>query len=173
MELALPQIAESNLGLRVHHQTGAADAPRMRDAYARNGIPASVTAFIMSIGEAYAWADIVCARAGATTIAELTYCGLPAVLVPFPKAAARHQHDNALAMEAGGGAVMLEEKPDGTRLAETLIGLGDDPERLATMAASSAASGRGDAAASVADLALSLVDGTFTPRAKGSPAEVA
>lgn len=157
VELALPLLARAEIGLHVTHQTGTQDAERLRDAYASHGIPASVTPFIKNIGDAYAATDLVCSRAGATTIAELTYCGLPAILVPFPHAAGGHQYDNAAALVRVGAAAVVDERANGTPLADAILELAGDPERLAAMAGASAAAGHDDAAGAVADLALSLV----------------
>ena len=157
VKLALPILADADLGLRVTHQTGVADAEEMRTAYAEHAIPAMVTPFIRNVGDAYAGADLVCARAGATTLAEVAYCGLPSILVPFPGAAGRHQHGNAAALERAGAAVMVEQEPNGTRLADALLEIGGSPDRLARMGAAAAAFGNDDAAGDVALLALSLV----------------
>jgi UDP-N-acetylglucosamine--N-acetylmuramyl-(pentapeptide) pyrophosphoryl-undecaprenol N-acetylglucosamine transferase len=157
VELAIPQLAEADIALTVTHQTGKRDVEALRSAWAHHGIPATVVPFINSIGEAYARADLVCSRAGATTCAEIAYCGLPSILVPFPAAAAQHQHDNARALERVGAAVMVEETMNGTPLTEAIVAIAGDAPRRAEMAAASAASGRPDAAAAVADLAFSLV----------------
>ena len=168
VELAIPQLAESDIGLTVTHQTGKHDLDAMREAWAQHGIPASVVPFINSIGEAYARADLVCARAGATTCAELAYCGLPSILVPFPAAAGQHQHDNARALERQGAAMMVEEAKNGTPLTEAILAVAGDPTRRAEMAAAAAASGHADAAGTVADLALGLVGRTAPERGRGA-----
>jgi len=77
--------------LRVVHQTGEADRESVRSRYAALGIAADVRAFIDDMAAAYAAADLVICRAGATTLAELTALGKPAVLVPYPYAADDHQ----------------------------------------------------------------------------------
>jgi UDP-N-acetylglucosamine--N-acetylmuramyl-(pentapeptide) pyrophosphoryl-undecaprenol N-acetylglucosamine transferase len=157
VELAIPQLAEADVALTVTHQTGKRDVERLREAWAKHGIPATVVPFINSIGEAYARADFVCARAGATTCAEIAYCGLPSILVPFPAAAGRHQHDNARALERVGAALCVEEGMDGTPLTAAILSLAQQPDRAATMGVAAAAAGRPEAAAAVAALALSLV----------------
>lgn len=168
VELALPRLAASAIGLHVTHQTGTEDVARLRSAYARHALPASVTPFIKDMGAAYARADLVCSRAGATTAAELAYCGLPAVLVPFPRAAGDHQRDNAEALARTGAAVVIEEGADGTPLANAILELAGDPPRLAAMAGAAAAGGRDDAAGAVAELALRLVEtGSATPVGDG------
>ncbi len=88
----------------VIHQCGSADEESLRALYAAEGIPARVSAFIEEMGRAYATADIVVARAGASTCFELSALGKAAFLVPLPSAVRDHQHFNALALVRSGGA---------------------------------------------------------------------
>jgi UDP-N-acetylglucosamine--N-acetylmuramyl-(pentapeptide) pyrophosphoryl-undecaprenol N-acetylglucosamine transferase len=88
----------------VIHQTGAADLPRVQKAYEDAGVPARVSAFIKEMGRAYATADLVICRAGASTCFELCLLGKPALLIPLPTAVRNHQHLNAAALVRGGGA---------------------------------------------------------------------
>ncbi|HXF73874.1 MAG TPA: undecaprenyldiphospho-muramoylpentapeptide beta-N-acetylglucosaminyltransferase [Actinomycetota bacterium] len=102
---------------------------------------------------AYAVADLVVARAGASSVAEITVCGLPAILVPYPHATADHQEANARALERAGAAVVLRDveltpRVLGARIAVLL----DDPAALARMGERAAAWGRPDAAARLAEL---------------------
>ena len=107
---------------------------------------------------AYACADLVVSRAGATTIAELTVCGLPALLVPYPYATNGHQEANARALQRVGGAgVLLDDQLSAIVLAERVEGLIDHVERLGAMAERSRSFGRPDAAARLADLVESVV----------------
>ena len=102
---------------------------------------------------AYACADLVVSRAGATTIAELSVVGLPALLVPYPHATSRHQEANARALQRTGGAsVLLDDELTAESLASRIESLVDDPGRLAAMAAGSSAFGRPDAAERLADV---------------------
>jgi UDP-N-acetylglucosamine--N-acetylmuramyl-(pentapeptide) pyrophosphoryl-undecaprenol N-acetylglucosamine transferase len=102
---------------------------------------------------AYACADLVVSRAGATTIAELTVCGLPAVLIPYPHATGRHQEATARAVQqAGGASILLDADLSAASLANRVVSLVDRPERLASMAERSASFGRPDAAERLADL---------------------
>ncbi len=156
IEMALPRLAAAEVGLSVTHQTGAADVERLEQAYRSHGIPAIVTPFIKNIGDAYARADLVCARAGATTIAELAYVGLGSILVPFPHAAARHQDANAAALEAAGAARVVHEGDSGAPLAAAILELASDPQLLSRMQAAAAACGQNDAAGTVARLSLRL-----------------
>lgn len=114
--------------------------------------------FIDDMGLAYAAADVVVCRAGATSIAELTTLALPALLVPYPHATHEHQLHNGRALEQAGGAVVVEDGDlDGRRIVEAVEPWLLDPERRAEVAAASRAFGRRDAATNVAQLALDLI----------------
>ena len=128
-------------GIEVRHQTGVRDEAVTREAYAAAGYdPACVSAFIDDMASAYAWADLVLCRAGATTVAELCAAGLPSVLVPFPYAVHDHQTRNAQALVAEGAALMLPEaRMESDGLMAQVTDLLQDTGRLRTMAA--AASG--------------------------------
>lgn len=116
--------------------------------------------FIADMAMAYAAADIVVCRAGATSIAELTALGVPAVLVPYPHATADHQMENARALERTGGAVVVpDDELDADALVAAVAPLLDDPDAQARMARSSRAFGRRDAATNVARLLLDRIGG--------------
>jgi UDP-N-acetylglucosamine--N-acetylmuramyl-(pentapeptide) pyrophosphoryl-undecaprenol N-acetylglucosamine transferase len=107
--------------------------------------------FIDDMSEAFADADLVLCRAGATTLAELTVAGKAAILVPLRSAADDHQTWNAKALVAQGAAVMLAETELGA-LGQTVSGLVADPEKVRTIEKRARALGRPDAAGRVADL---------------------
>jgi UDP-N-acetylglucosamine--N-acetylmuramyl-(pentapeptide) pyrophosphoryl-undecaprenol N-acetylglucosamine transferase len=139
--------------LRIRHQTGSADAERVTAGYARLGIPARVDAFVTDMGAAYADADLVVARAGAMSCAEITARGLPAILVPYPHAADDHQRRNAEVLVRAGAATLIADADlDGERLAAALRPLLADADVRGRMAAAARAAGRPDAAARVADV---------------------
>jgi len=139
--------------LRIHHQTGVPDHDRMVAGWASLGIAARVDAFVTDMGGAYAEADVVVARSGAMSCAEITARGLPAILVPYPHAADDHQRHNAEALvRAGAATLLLDRDCDGDRLAAALAPLLDDADVRGRMAAASRAAGRPDAAARVADV---------------------
>ena len=120
--------------------------------------------FIDDMGDAYAAADVVLCRSGATSIAELTVLGLPAVLVPYPHATGDHQRHNAEALERTGAArVVADDELDAQRLVAEVLPLLIDPERHGAMAASSRAFGRPDAATNVARLVLGELETTQEP----------
>lgn len=92
------------------HQTGEDDFQGVKAAYDKAGYrQARIVPFIDDMASAYADASLVICRAGATTLAELTVCGRPAILIPFPYAAADHQSANAKMLEKSGAARMLRQ----------------------------------------------------------------
>ena len=123
--------------LHIVHQTGAEDLERVRRGYREAGWEnADVLPFIEDMATAYARAHLVVCRAGATTLAELTACGRPAILIPYPHAAADHQTANARALARKGAALLLAQPElTGDRLARLAGDLLQDRERLQTMAA--------------------------------------
>jgi UDP-N-acetylglucosamine--N-acetylmuramyl-(pentapeptide) pyrophosphoryl-undecaprenol N-acetylglucosamine transferase len=109
------------------------------------------------ITDAYAAADLVVARSGAMTTAELCAWGLPAIYVPYPHAAARHQEYNAAALARAGAARVLPEPELGAnRLAAEVRALLDDRSALARMAAAAAARGNPKAAETIVRTILAL-----------------
>lgn len=114
--------------------------------------------FIDDMAAAYAAADAVVCRAGATSIAELTALGKPAVLVPYPHATADHQLHNGRALEQAGGAIVIEDDDlDATRLVAAVEPWLVDEASGGAVAAASRAFGRRDAATNVATLILDLL----------------
>jgi UDP-N-acetylglucosamine--N-acetylmuramyl-(pentapeptide) pyrophosphoryl-undecaprenol N-acetylglucosamine transferase len=155
---ALPTLSQID-GLSIVHQTGQADFADTTRAYDAAGVTATVTPYVDDMGAAYARAALVVARAGATTVAELTACGRPAIVIPYPHAAHGHQERNARAVEsAGAGVVILERDLDGPALGEAIAGLLADRPRLARMAEASRALGRPDAGERIARACLALVE---------------
>ncbi|MCI0749944.1 MAG: undecaprenyldiphospho-muramoylpentapeptide beta-N-acetylglucosaminyltransferase [Nevskiales bacterium] len=118
----------------IRHQAGRTlDVARQH--YARAGVPASVEDFIQDMAAAYAWADLVIGRAGASTVAELAAAGCASLLVPFPAAVDDHQTRNADYLVRAGAAVCLPESElTAAALARTLRELLGRPDRLRTMA---------------------------------------
>ncbi|MGH7805438.1 MAG: undecaprenyldiphospho-muramoylpentapeptide beta-N-acetylglucosaminyltransferase, partial [Candidatus Binatia bacterium] len=156
---AFARLAADGRAPRVVHQTGHAEAEGVATRYRDRGIAADVRAFIDDMPTAYAAADLVVCRAGASTLAELTALGKPAILVPYPFAADDHQRRNAEALVARGAAVMiLDREISAEKLAAEIAGLRDDPIRLRTMADAAKSLGRPDAAEKVVDVCLALID---------------
>ena len=130
------------------------------DAYASlEGERVRVRPYLAPIAHAYAVADLAIGRAGAMTTAELCAWGIPSALVPLPTAAADHQTSNARALEKAGAALFIgqsEFTPE--RINAVLRTLDTDPAQLARLAAAAAARGRPDAAETIAQRILTLID---------------
>jgi UDP-N-acetylglucosamine--N-acetylmuramyl-(pentapeptide) pyrophosphoryl-undecaprenol N-acetylglucosamine transferase len=143
--------------LRVSQQVRPEDHVTVVEAYAKAGITAQVEGFFSDVPQRLARAHLVICRAGASTIAELTAVGRPAVLIPYPYATDDHQTANARAIAAAGGARLIaqsELRVEG--LAADLEKMFGDGPALSLMAQHAAALGRRDAAHNLASLALAL-----------------
>lgn len=146
--------------LFITHQTGQADFAAIKTAYATLPFEAEITPFIDRMDEAYARADLVLCRAGATTLAELAVFGKAAILVPFPYAIYDHQRSNAESLQARGAAEMiLDQELSGARLAARIRSYFNDPGALTRMAAAARALGRPDAAARIVEECYALAQG--------------
>jgi UDP-N-acetylglucosamine--N-acetylmuramyl-(pentapeptide) pyrophosphoryl-undecaprenol N-acetylglucosamine transferase len=157
---ALKDLLDLKDEIVVTHQTGALDFAAMQEVYAVLPFEAQVTPFIYAMDEAYARADLVICRSGATTVAELTAFGKAAILVPYPFAIYDHQRGNARALQEQGAAEMiLDQELNGKVLAEKIRGYFADRSRLARMAAAARAAGRPEAAARIVDECYALVRG--------------
>jgi UDP-N-acetylglucosamine--N-acetylmuramyl-(pentapeptide) pyrophosphoryl-undecaprenol N-acetylglucosamine transferase len=149
---AASRLAATGLQLAITHQTGERDLDLVRAAYGRAGLAARVEAFIFEIDREMKSAGLVICRAGATTLAELTASGRPAILVPLPTATDDHQRKNAEVLERAGAAQVIEERDlDGARLAAAIAGLIADPQKREQMSAAARKLARPDAAARIAD----------------------
>jgi UDP-N-acetylglucosamine--N-acetylmuramyl-(pentapeptide) pyrophosphoryl-undecaprenol N-acetylglucosamine transferase len=138
MVRCLPELTRQANGIHIIHQTGERDYDLVRTAYqssAQHSLDgAEVSKFIEDMPAAFAGADLLVCRSGASTVAEITAAGKPAIFVPFPRAADDHQRVNAEALAHSGAAVVVEEsKLDGVWLAETIAALLGDSARLRQM----------------------------------------
>lgn len=132
-------------------QTGTADYEYVSRAVGGIHVSAGIYPYIEDISYAYASCDLVVCRAGAGTVAELTTCGLPSILIPYPHATASHQEANARLLERTGAAsVILDRDLNGEVLAEAIRSIIYDSERMAGMSGSSRALGKPDAASEIA-----------------------
>ena len=150
---------EALAGVRLLHQTGATDAEPLRRQYAAAGVDATVAAFFQDMATVYGQADFCVSRAGATTLAELAVLGLPAVLIPYPYAADNHQESNARYYQQDGGAIVCREKEiDSSQLADMLIELAGDQSRRQQMGLAMQQLAQPQAAASIIDICLQMVN---------------
>jgi len=154
---AAPQLAAHPGGVAITHQTGERDLELVRDGYRRAGLEARVEPFLFAMDREVAAADLVVCRAGATTLAELAAAARPSVLIPLPTAADDHQRHNAEVLVVAGAAELIEQQRlTGSLLAERVMALLGDPERLAAMSAAARTLARPNAALEIADMAMTL-----------------
>lgn len=151
---AYPRWAGKNL--QILHATGERDFAAIDEAWGAvrrpDGPGVTVVPFINDMASAYAITDLAVCRAGATSMAELTACGIPAVLVPYPHATADHQTKNAEALARTGGARMIaDDKLTGVSL-DAAIEVMADTTQMQKMRQAAAVFGRRDAADRVAQL---------------------
>ncbi|MHA1598592.1 MAG: undecaprenyldiphospho-muramoylpentapeptide beta-N-acetylglucosaminyltransferase [Alphaproteobacteria bacterium] len=145
--------------LHVTQQCRPEDLDRVRAAYATSGIASETGIFFSDIPRRLAACHLLIGRAGASTVAEATVIGRPAILVPYLYAIDDHQSFNAHALgEAGGGWLMAEETFTVDGLAQRLGQLLRVPALLIQAAAASRQAGRPDAAARLADMVFELID---------------
>jgi UDP-N-acetylglucosamine--N-acetylmuramyl-(pentapeptide) pyrophosphoryl-undecaprenol N-acetylglucosamine transferase len=154
----LPELQRQAPGIRIIHQTGERDYNDALAAYksfaCAAGESAEVFKFIEDMPAAFARADLVVCRSGASTVAEITAAGKPAIFVPFPRAADDHQRVNAEALAREGAAVVVEEsKLEGVWLAETIAALLGDAARLTRMSEAARGLAHPNAARDIAAMA--------------------
>ncbi len=153
---ALP--AEFKARLNVTQQCREEDLQRTRDAYSQAGITCEVAPFFKALPEIMANAQLVIARAGASSVAELTVLGRPSILVPLPHALDNDQLQNATRLAESGGGWCIEQKDlDPERLSGEIARLMASPDALAGAAAAAKAQGRPDAVIRLADLVEGLM----------------
>jgi len=165
----MPKIASSLLnklpGLTILHQAGARHAETTLAAYQESGAPPDrwqVAPFLDDMPRRFEAADLVLARSGASTVAELAAAGKPAVLVPLPTAADDHQRKNAEVMaDAGAARVLLEPDLTPAQLEGTLSDLLATPEDLRRMAENARTLAHPDAAERIAAMAMALARRDF------------
>lgn len=161
---ALPM--DLKVRLRVSQQARQEDVERVTSFYRDQGIPAEIHTFFDDVPERMARAQLVIARAGASTVADLTVIGRPAILVPLATAIRDEQSANAKGLvDAGGAEVLPEAGFTASALAERLLALLAGPERAAAMARASLAHGAPDATERLAELVERLSQGEKEGRA--------
>jgi UDP-N-acetylglucosamine--N-acetylmuramyl-(pentapeptide) pyrophosphoryl-undecaprenol N-acetylglucosamine transferase len=155
---ALPHLADLRDRLHLVHQTGARDREYVEKGYRSVGFEPDVRDFIVDMSAAYAEGDLVVCRAGATTLAELTVCKKPSILIPFPAAADNHQVLNAQSLVDAGAALMIEERDlTGELLAREIRALLEDGPRRERMARAAGMMGNPQASSEIASVCADLV----------------
>ena len=139
--------------LQVTQQCRPDDIEQVRAKYADLGIPADLATYLPDLPDRLAWSHLVIARAGASTIAELSAAGRPAILIPLPSATDDHQTANAREMAKVGGARMIpQSKFNPIELAKQMQKLALEPKALLAAAERAKSVGRPNAASDLADL---------------------
>jgi UDP-N-acetylglucosamine--N-acetylmuramyl-(pentapeptide) pyrophosphoryl-undecaprenol N-acetylglucosamine transferase len=139
----------------VVHQAGERNLAALEERYREAGVKAEVVAFIDDMAARYAWCDVLVARSGAITVAEIGVAGVAAILFPLPWFVADEQAGNARFLESRGAALRLAQlETSPASLAAILAGL--TREKLSAMAAAARSLGRPDATVRCADLCESL-----------------
>jgi UDP-N-acetylglucosamine--N-acetylmuramyl-(pentapeptide) pyrophosphoryl-undecaprenol N-acetylglucosamine transferase len=147
--------------LQVVQQCRADDIEEVRQRYAALNIPAELLTYIEDMPDRLAEAHLVIARAGASTIAELTAAGRPAILVPLPIATDDHQTVNAREMAKAGGARMIpQDEFTSEALSAQIDAIAGDPQALANAAERALSVGRPHATSDLADLVERIAGGT-------------
>jgi len=112
-------LLSKEISVEIRHQTGNLDYFDVKKKYQELNISANVTEFFDDIAEAYHWADLVIARAGALTISELSALGLPSILIPYPQATDNHQFYNAkFLVDRNAAEIILDKDLEPEKLAQ-------------------------------------------------------
>ena len=154
---SVPELLRRAPGIHIVHQTGERDYNDAQAAYASFGASVEAHRFIDDMPGQFARANLLICRSGASTVAEVTAAGKPAIFIPFPRAADNHQKRNAEALERAGAAVMLEESNlKSQNLTETVSSLFSQPLRLEEMSAAARKLSHPNAARDIAVMAARL-----------------
>jgi UDP-N-acetylglucosamine--N-acetylmuramyl-(pentapeptide) pyrophosphoryl-undecaprenol N-acetylglucosamine transferase len=153
---AAPRLAAA-AGISVVCQTGTRDYDMVREAFQRSGVEGRVERFIDAMYREVGQAGLIVSRAGATTLAEITAAGRPAILIPLPTATDDHQRKNAEALQAAGAAEVIEQdRLTGELLASRILALAADPVKRTSMSAAAKRLAKPDAADRIADVVVKL-----------------
>jgi UDP-N-acetylglucosamine--N-acetylmuramyl-(pentapeptide) pyrophosphoryl-undecaprenol N-acetylglucosamine transferase len=159
MPAALSQVAMQ--GWQILHLSGRSHAEGVRAAYRNLNLAARVIDFTPAMADVWAASDLAVSRSGASTCAELTACGVPSILMPYPFHKDQHQRLNAKVLADAGAAVLLDDLRDAKKNAENLLPLLapliHDADRRKGMAAAARALGKPGAAEAVARVVLELI----------------
>lgn len=151
------ELVEKIPELHIIHQTGQRDYNPVEEAYRKAGISVEVAAYIEDMPQAFARADLLVCRAGASTVAEVTAAGRPAIFIPFPHAADDHQRRNAEQLSQAGAARLIPESElTPARFTKEVVSLLSDRARLMAMAEAAKGLSHPHAAAEIARRAARL-----------------
>ncbi len=148
---ALGKLSELLPDICIIHQTGEKDYVDAQSAYLKTTISAEVSPFIDDMPGAFARADLLVCRSGASTVAEITAAGRPAIFIPLPTAADDHQRQNAAALaEVNAARLLPQAELTSDRLAQEIAALLRDRAGLAQMAQAARKLAHPDAAGEIA-----------------------
>ncbi len=154
---ALPKLIEALPEIHIIHQTGEKDYAEAQAVYLSTMTSAEVSPFIDDMPGAFARADLLLCRSGASTVAEVTAASKPAIFIPLPTAADDHQRHNATTLANGAAArLLLQSELSTERLVNEITTLLRDRPKLAQMAEAARGFAHPDAAAKIASLAVRL-----------------
>ncbi|MDP6479251.1 MAG: UDP-N-acetylglucosamine--N-acetylmuramyl-(pentapeptide) pyrophosphoryl-undecaprenol N-acetylglucosamine transferase [Phycisphaerales bacterium] len=161
----MPPLAAAHRDLlapwQILHLTGSAASARAGEQWKRVGIEATVLGFRHDMGVVWGSGDLVISRAGACSVAEIEYAGLPAIYLPYPHHRDQHQRHNAEPAAAAGAAIIVEDDTDPTATADRLIERARDllgrSEHLKAMQQAAAVRSGKNAAGDLARRGLSLI----------------
>lgn len=155
--------------LTVSHQARDEDEARVRDFYDAQGIRADVQPFFSDVPRRIAESQLVISRSGASSVADISVIGRPAILIPYPFATGDHQTANAQGLVDAGGAIRIpESKLEPAMLSEQVASVLDNPEAAMQMARASLSTGKPEAAESLARLVELLADGQGSVRTQAA-----
>ena len=153
---ALPEHLRRNL--RIAHQARAEDLPRVVETYDAAGLMAEVEPFFTDIPRRLSEAQLVISRSGASSVADISVIGRPAILIPFAAATADHQTANARGLVSAQAAILIPESAlDAATLSAHIAAVLSNPQAAEQMAANALAQARPDATARLVDLVLRLI----------------
>ena len=156
---AAPRLAAAGETVDLVCQTGARDFDVVRAAFERHGVQGRVERFIDAMDREMKTAGLVVSRAGATTLAEVTAAGRPAILIPLPTATDDHQRHNARALETVGAAELMEQSElTGEKLADRILALARDRDRRRRMSAAARTLAKPRAAEDIVDAVIALTE---------------
>lgn len=154
---ALPETLRRHL--RVSHQARPEDADRVTAAYAMAGMDAEVAPFFRDIPRRMSEAQLIISRAGASSVADISVIGRPAILIPFAAATGDHQTANARGLVEAGAAILIPESAlDVPALGAQIRAVLENPKAAVQMAHNALANARPDAATALADLVEQLAE---------------
>ncbi|MCF7848958.1 MAG: undecaprenyldiphospho-muramoylpentapeptide beta-N-acetylglucosaminyltransferase [Kiritimatiellales bacterium] len=158
--VAIASAVKQDCPLEVEHIAGLQDTGAIESIYAAAGVENKVHSFVQNMETIYLNVDLAVCRGGASTCAELSAFGLPALLVPLPTAVRNHQMGNARALQDVGAVdVVAQEDLSATWLCDYLISIEKHPERLERMDAAMKNRARENAASKLADLLEKVAGG--------------